>query len=155
MVDTVSLPNAVTGFVGVGPGGNRALVHATAIAELPTTQLQSGDISWLMYVPAGAVIVDGFVSSDDMDTGTTLAYNIGDTTTTNLFFSATTTGQSAGSSQMLSAARYTLYATATRLKMTITTSAQTAVAGTFILGLSYFVDPSINVTTGITPVASS
>jgi hypothetical protein len=116
--------------------------------------MQTGDITWLMYVPAGAVIVDGYVKVDDLDTGTSLAYNVGDSTTTNLFFANTTTGQSAGSSAMTTTARYTKYATATRLKMTVATTAETAVAGTFILGLSYFVDPEINVTTGIAPVAA-
>ncbi len=154
MVDTVTLPAAKTGFEGVGYGGNRGLVHAVAVAELPTTQMQTGDITWLMYVPAGAVIVDGYVAADDLDTGTQLQYNIGDSTTTNLFFADTTTGQSAGSSSMATAARYTKYATATRLKLTVTTTAQTAVAGTLIFGLSYFVDPTLNVTTGIAPIAA-
>jgi hypothetical protein len=107
-----------------------------------------------MYVPAGAVIVDGYVAADDLDGsgGTSLAYNIGDATTTNLFFANTTTGQAAGSSSMLAAARYTKFASATRLKMTVATTAETAVAGTLIFGLSYFVDPEINVTTGVAPV---
>ena len=155
MVDTVSLPNAVTGYVGVGPGGNRQIVHATAIAELPTTQMQTGDITWLMYVPAGAVVVDGYVATDILDSGSSLAYNIGSTATTNLFFANTTTGiTNAGSSAMTTLARYTKFASATRLKMTVATTAQTATAGTMIFGLSYFVDPELNVTTGITPVAA-
>ncbi len=154
MVDTVTLPNARTGYVGYGVGGARQIVHATAVAELPTTQMQTGDITWLMYLPAGAVVVDGYVACDDLDGGTSLAYNIGDATTTNLFFSNTTTGQSAGSSAMLTAARYTKFATAARIKMTVSTTAETATAGTMILGLSYFVDPEINVTTGVTPVAA-
>ncbi len=154
MVDTVTLPNARSGYSSVGPGGNRQIVHAVAVAELPTTQMQTGDITWLMYVPAGAVIVDGYVQADDLDTGTSLAYNIGDSTTTNLFFANTTTGQSTGSSAMTSLARYTKYATATRLKLTVATTAETAVAGTLIFGLSYFVDPELNVTTGVAPVAA-
>ncbi len=154
MVDTVTLPNARTGYVGTGYGGNRGIVHATAVAELPTTQMQNGDITWLMYVPAGAVIVDGYVAADDLDGGTSLAYSIGDATTTNLFFSATTTGQSAGSSAMATAARYTKYAAATRLKLTVTATAETATAGTLIFGLSYFVDPELNVTTGVSPIAA-
>jgi hypothetical protein len=103
-------------------------------------------------VPAGAVVVDGYVKADDLDGGTSLAYNIGDATTTNLFFANTTTGQSAGSSAMTSSSRYTKFASATRLKMTVATTAETAAAGTLIFGLSYFVDPEINVTTGVTPV---
>lgn len=148
-----TLPDARSGYGGVGLGGNRAVVHATAVAELPTTAMQTSDIVWLMYVPAGATIVDGYVKADDLDGGTSLAYNIGDSTTTNLFFANTTTGQSAGSSAMTSTARYIKYATATRLKMTVATTAETAAAGTLIFGLSYFVDPEINVTTGIAPIS--
>ncbi len=154
MVDTVTLPNARSGYVSVGPGGNRQVVHAVAVAELPTTQMQTGDITWLMYVPAGAVVVDGYVQADDLDGGTSLAYNIGSTATTNLFFANTTTGQSTGSSAMTSLARYTKFASATRLKLTVSTTAETATAGTLIFGLSYFVDPELNVTTGVAPVAA-
>lgn len=146
-------PMARTGYEGVGYGGNRGLVHATAVVELPTTALQTSDIVHLMYVPAGAVVVDGYVKADDLDTGTSLAYNIGDATTTTLFFSSTTTGQSAGSSAMATGARYTKFASATRLKMSVVTGSETAAAGTLIFGLSYFVDPELNVTTGVSPIS--
>jgi hypothetical protein len=53
---------------------------------------------------------------------------------------------------MAAASRYTKFASATRIKMTVATTAQTAAAGTLYFGLSYFVDPEINVTTGVTPV---
>src|SRR5262245_32408054 len=99
--------------------------------ELPTTALQTGDIVWLMYVPEGAIIVDGWVKVDDLDGGTSLAYNVGDSTTTNLFFANTTTGRSAGASQMTTAAKFTKYASTTRIKMTVATTAETAAAGTF------------------------
>lgn len=150
-----ALPKSVSPYGGAGPGGHRQVIHDVAVVELPTTALQTGDITWLMYVPAGAVIVDGFVAADDLDTGTSLAYNIGDATTTNLLFANTTTGQSAGSSQIASTARYKKFASATRLKMTVATTAETAVAGTMILGLSYFVDPELNVTTGVAPTVIS
>mgnify|MGYP001558857088 CR=1 FL=1 len=139
-------------FGGTGPGWARQIIHDVTVVELPTTALQTGDITWLTYIPAGAVIVDGYVACDDLDTGASLAYNIGDSTTTNLFFSTTTTGQSATSSTMLAGARYTKYAAATRVKATITTTAETAAAGTMIFGLSYFIDPEINVTTGVAPI---
>lgn len=143
---------AASPYNNASPGWSRELIHDVAIVELPTTALDTGDITWLMYVPAGAVIVDGYVKADDLDTGTSLAYNIGDATTTNLFFANTTTGQSAGSSSMAATARYTKFASATRLKMTVATTAETAAAGTLIFGLSYFVDPQVNVTTGVTPI---
>ena len=152
-----TLPNARSEYAGVGnTGWNRNTVHATAVVELPTTALQTADITWLMYVPAGAVIVDGYVAADVLDNGgTSLAYNIGDSTTTNLFFANTTIGRTATSAQMAAGARYIKYATATRIKMTVSTTAQTAQAGTLIFGLTYFVDPEINVTTGIAPIVIS
>lgn len=143
---------AASPYNGRGPGWNRELIHDTTVVLLPTTALQAGDITWLTYVPAGAIVVDGYVKADDLDGGTSLAYNIGDSTTTNLFFANTTTGQSAGSSSMASTARYTKFASATRLKMTTVTTAQTAAAGTLIFGLTYFVDPEANMTTGIAPI---
>lgn len=145
---------AASPYNSTGPGWGRELIHDVAIVELPTTALQTGDITWLMYVPAGAVVVDGYVKADDLDGsgGTSLAYNIGDSTTTNLFFANTTTGQSAGSSSMLGTARYTKFASATRIKMTVATTAETAAAGTLAFGLSYFVDPEFNATTGVTPI---
>ena len=145
-------PGAVSAYGGKGAGGHRQLVHDVVAVELPTTALQQGDITWLMYVPAGAIIVDGYILVDDVETSTTVTFSVGDSTTTNLFFSATTTGQSAGGSSMLAAARYTKYADATRLKMTVATSAGTPVAGTFVFGISYLVDPQLTLTTGATPI---
>lgn len=139
-------------YGGIGPGWSRNLVHDVTVVEMATTQMQTADITWLTYIPAGAVIVDGYVACDDLDGGTSLAYNIGDSTTTNLFFANTTTGQSAGSSSMTSLARYTKYASATRIKLTVSTTAETATAGTLIFGLSYFIDPELSVTTGVTPI---
>lgn len=129
------------------------VIHNIVSVELPTTALQTGDITWLLYVPEGAIIVDGFVKADAIDGGTSLAYNIGDSTTTNLFFANTTTGQSAGASAMLVTGRYTKFAAATRIKMTVATTAETAAAGTLVFGLSYIIDSDgeTNVTTGETP----
>lgn len=145
---------ALRPYGGAGVGGHRQVIHEVMPVELPTTALQTGDITWLGYVPAGAVVVDGFVFADDLDGGggTSLAYNIGDATTTNLFFAATTTGQSAGSSAIVGTARYVKFAAATRLKMTVVTGAETAAAGTLIFGLSYIVDPELTTATGAAPI---
>jgi hypothetical protein len=148
-------PDARSEYHSVGQGWNRNLVHAVKAVELPTTALQIGDIVWMMHLPAGAVVVDGFMATDDLETSTLLTMNVGDSTTTNLFFSATTTPQSAGASTILGASRYTKFAAATRIKMTVATSAGTPVAGTFILGLTYFVDENFTSTTGVTPITIS
>lgn len=133
----------------------RDVVHNIVSVELPTTALQTNDIAWLLYVPAGAIIVEAYVKADAIDSGTSLAYNIGDSTTTNLFFANTTVGRGAGASALAqtSTARYTKFASATRIKMTVATTAQTAAAGTLMFGLSYMVDSSssIDTATGETP----
>lgn len=126
----------------------RDLVHNVVSVELPTTALQTSDITWLMYVPAGAIIIDGYVKADAIDSGTSLAYNIGDSTTTNLFFANTTTGRGAGASAMATTGYFIKYAAATRIKMTVATTAQTAAAGTFMFGLSYIIDSSSSIDTG-------
>lgn len=138
-------------YGGVGNGWSRQLINDPVVVELPTTALNTGDIIWLNYVPAGAIVVTGYVAADDLDGGTSLAYNIGDATTTNLLFALTTTGQSAGSSEVATTARYIKFAAATRLKMTVVTGAETPAAGTFIFGLQYFIDPELNVATGVAP----
>lgn len=142
-------------YNGTGPGWNREVIHDFTVVELPTTALQATDITWLTYVPAGAIVVDAYIKADQLDSGTSLAYNIGETVTNLLFDVVTTVGRATNSALGLastSTARYTKFASATRLKMTVTTTAQTAVAGTFMLGLSYFVDPEVNVTTGVSLV---
>jgi hypothetical protein len=130
------------------------VIHNIVSVELPATALQTGDITWLLYVPEGAIIVDGYVKADAIDTGSNLQYNIGDSATTNLFFADTTTGQEAvGASSMVATARYTKFASATRIKMTVATTAETAAGGTLVFGLSYVIDSDgeTNVTTGETP----
>jgi hypothetical protein len=145
-------------YEGTGVGGHRELVHHVMAVEAPTTSIdETADIMWLGWVPAGAVIVDGFVKVDDLDTGTSLAFNIGDTTTTNLFISAagtTTAAQAGGVVAINSTAKYVKFAATTRLKWTTVTAAETAAAGTVLFGLTYFVDPEFNVSTGPGVVAA-
>jgi hypothetical protein len=151
---TVSTLRGLSPYSGAGPGAYRQLIHDVMAVEIPTTSIdEANDIVWLGWIPAGAVLVDYFVKVDDLDTGTSLAFVIGDTTTTNFFFTAaatTTAAQGGGviSPASTSTVKYTKYATATRIKWTTNTAAQTAAAGTVLFGLTYFIDPEFSVTTG-------
>lgn len=150
---TVSTQRGKTPSVGAGVGGHRQLIHDVMAVELPTTSIDdAGDIVWLGWVPAGAVLVDGFIKVDDLDEGSSLGFVIGDATTTTLFIAAaaTTTAAQGGGEIPFTAnvRRYTKFASATRLKWTTVTAAETAAAGTALLGLTYFIDPEFNVDTG-------
>ena len=136
----------------------RNVVLNIVSVELPTTALQTNDITWLMYVPEGAIVTEAYVKADAIDSGTSIGFNIGDTATTNLFFNAVTTVGRAAAGMLglasTSTARYTKFASATRIKLTVTTTAQTAAAGTLMFGLEYIIDSSnsISTATGETPI---
>lgn len=106
---------------------------------------------WLGWVPAGAVLVDGWLKSDALGTGTAAGFNLGDSTTTNLLLSAAATTTAAGSggvAAFASSLKYTKFANATRLKLTTVTASQTPAGGTILVGLTYFIDPNFDASTG-------
>lgn len=151
---SVSTLKAKNVYEGAGPGWHRQLIHQVMAVEVPTTSIdEANDIIWLGYIPAGAVLVDYFLKVDDLDTGTSLGFGIGDATTTNLFFAAAATTTAAQAGGVVSPAstttlKYTKFSSAMRVKMTTVTAAQTAAAGTVLFGVTYFMDPEFNVTTG-------
>ena len=155
---TFTTPKGANAYEGTGEGGHRGLVHALFAVEVPTTAIDAAaEIIRFGHIPAGAVLVDGYVKSDALDGGTTLTINVGTEATTTLLVSATTIGQTGntGSHDIIASNRYTKFTASTRLQLTTAASAQTPAGGTFFVGLSYFIDPEINVTTGVTPTVVS
>lgn len=151
---TYTTPAGASPYIGVGEGGHRGLVLGEMAVELPST-VTTGDIVWLGWVPKGAVLVDYFVRTDDIDTGSSVAFVIGDGTTTNRFVTvgeSTTAARAGGVIQEAglagrAALRFTKFADATRLRLTVVTGAETPAAGSVFLNLTYFIDPEANLTT--------
>lgn len=131
-----------TGGKAIGSGWAREVVCATAIVALTTTNLGLNNLINLFNVPKGAVIVDAKLGATDMDSATSLVFDVGDATTADLLITAVTTGQSAG---LTAALAYTghlyKYTAQTMLILKVHTAPGTPVAGTVTVSVMYFVDP--------------
>jgi len=116
----------------------RAVVACTAA---PTTS----DTLNFFDMPANAVVVGGYLKSDDMDTNgsPTITLNIGDAGSATRFFSASTVAQ-AGTAAVESAANGLGYqfTSKTRVTGTAQANAATGVAGNVELCLLYVVEDS-------------
>jgi hypothetical protein len=107
---------------------------------LATTDLQDGDQWNLGYLPPNARVHGGWIKATDMDSGTALTINVGDETTEDVFWAASTIGQAGGSLEVMAATGLGYLTTAKTLVLGAPgTSAGTAVAGTFSGAIFYVV----------------
>lgn len=75
--ETLTATRAAATFPVYKPSGAGALAFAYGTYEI-AANVEDGDIFEMCKVPAGAVVVDGFIRADDLDTGTeTLDMDIG------------------------------------------------------------------------------
>ncbi len=75
--ETLTATRAASTFPVYKPQGAGALAFAYGTYEIGAA-VEDGDIFEMCRVPAGAVVVDGFVRADDIDTGTeTLDMDVG------------------------------------------------------------------------------
>jgi hypothetical protein len=61
-----------------------------------TTNLIINDVIQVCTIPAGATILDATVATPDVDSATSLVWDLGDGDTTGRFISSSTVGQAAG-----------------------------------------------------------
>lgn len=66
--ETLTADRAKAGFPVYKPTGAGAVGFAYGVYEL-AANVEDGDIFEMCKVPAGAVVIDGFVRADDLDTG--------------------------------------------------------------------------------------
>lgn len=113
------------------------------IVTLGTGDLGTGtiDIGWL---PRGARVIDGVVSATDMDSGTALVWDLGDSGSTARFIHGATAGQAAATVRFgndataaATLAAHAAYTSSTKLYITVTTASGTAVAGTLSARVLY------------------
>lgn len=134
----------------VGQGAHRNVVAATAIVAMTTTMIDNADDEvTLFWLPKGAVIVGIAATASDMDSGTTLAFDIGDDADEDRLMSNSAIGQAATASTALAPTGVLYKYTAdTRIKAYTRTAATGASAGTLTVVVYYFVDPEFS-TTGL------
>lgn len=137
-------------------GWARQICTATAIVALTTEMIDNtNDDIGLFSLPAGAVIVGGTISATDMDGGSGLAIDVGDSVNSARLFAASTVGQGATLSTALAPAGHLhKYTAETAIRATIeTVAAGTPAAGTLKVSIHYFVDPEFS-TTALTASAA-
>lgn len=135
----------------VGAGISRQVQAATAIVTMTTTMIDNADdeVS-LFWLPKGAVIVGIAATASDMDSGTTLAFDIGDDADEDRLMTNSAIGQAATASTALAPTGVLYkYTTDTRIKAYTRTAATGASAGTLTVVVYYFVDPEFS-TAGVT-----
>ena len=66
--ETLTSTRAATTFPIGGKGDGNAVKFAYGTYEL-AANVEDGDIFEMCWVPAGAVVIDGYVRADDLDTG--------------------------------------------------------------------------------------
>ena len=123
-------------------------LHAGAIVRSATFALTAAlavnDTIQMFKLPAGAVIHEVILASDDVDTnGTpTIKFDVGDATTANRFISATTVGQTGGVARMDQAPGVGFkYAADTVIQVKVNTAPATgASSGNITLTVSYSMD---------------
>lgn len=67
--ETLTATRAAASFPVYKSGGAGALCFAYGVYEV-AANVEAGDIFQMCRIPAGAVVVDGFLRADDLDTGT-------------------------------------------------------------------------------------
>lgn len=125
-----------------GPGQARDVVCDSVVLALATTNIDNADDDiGLLYVPKGAVIIGVALHCTDMDSGTALVWDIGDSADEDRLIAAATTGQTATSTTTLATTGFLYkYTARTQLRAYVNTAAGTPVAGTLYFAITYFVD---------------
>jgi len=142
---------ALSAFTGptYGPGVARQKIALVAKVAVTTGMLDNADDEvGLVWVPKGFVVTGVAFYATDVDSGTAaIKFDVGDDGDEDRLLAAITTGQSAGSSVALAAARFLYkYTARTLIKAYVNTAADTAAAGTISFLLEGFVDEEFDTT---------
>lgn len=134
-----------------GNGGFREPITDFVSVAMTTAMLDNAnDDVGLLYVPAGAIIISATLSATDMDSGTALLIDVGDSGDEDRLIAASNVGQAGTLSTALARTGHLYkYTSRTQLRAYIQTAAGTAVAGTLNFSVTYVIDPDY-VTTALT-----
>lgn len=109
--------------------------------EVATGELEIGDIIQVGTIPEGAILLDGYLASDDLDTNGTplLTLEVGDAADDNGLLVANTVGQAGGVARFDGAYLVTreTKTAETTIQVTVAAAAATAAAGTIRVVLFY------------------
>jgi hypothetical protein len=131
---------------GVSTVSARANVGLNAVVATATltAALALNDTIDMVKMPAGATIVDMILYSTDLDTSTSLTYNLGDAGSAARFLSASTVGRAGGfveiSGMVAATLGYTFTAETTIVLTVAAAPTSTPItSGTIVLAVTYLV----------------
>lgn len=129
-------------------GVARGSITHIAIVAVTTAMIDNAnDEVGLFWVPKGFVVTGIRLDATDMDSGTSLKWDVGDDGSEGRLLAAITTGQAAGNSTALAAGGFLYkYTAKTLIKAYCNTAAGTPVAGTLKVALTGFVDEDFDTT---------
>ncbi len=132
----------------VSEGHARNIFCHTASVAMTTAMIDNAnDDVGLFYVPAGFVVTGIQVGTTDMDSGTALVIDIGDSADEDRLLAASTIGQTGAASNALARTGVLYkYTATTQIRAYIATAAGTPVAGTLNVALFGFMDPEYSTT---------
>lgn len=124
-------------------GSGRQTCVLDVTHEIATTELQLADKIIFGRVPAGAVYLDGYLATDDLDSNGSpaLVLDVGDDDDADGLLDGATTGQAAAVTAFNGTyiTNRTVTSASKAIAVTVQTAAATAVAGTVRLVLRYYV----------------
>lgn len=130
---------STTQFKGFGSG---QLCVLDRTHEITTDELAASDVIEFGQVPEGAIYVDGYLATDDLDSGTPAAVlDVGDDDDSDGLLDGTDSGQAAGVHRFNGAYLIdkTAVSAAKTISVTVQTAPATAVGGTVRVVLWYYV----------------
>lgn len=123
---------------GHGFGGN---IKASYGEVAFTGTITTSDSATVLRLPAGAIVVGGFIEADDLDTGGSpaITLNVGDAGDADRYFAASTVAQAgtAGTALAVTGLGYTVEAANTAVVIAVAANAATSAAGSVRVGLFY------------------
>jgi hypothetical protein len=140
MAGETTYANGYTGRAFKGDGPQLCVLDVTH--EVTTAELQLADKIIYGRIPKGAIYVDAYIASDDVDSATGVTFDLGDTADPDGLIDGTNVGQAGGLARATTG-NYMINRHQTTeerdLILTVATAAATPVAGTVRVVVMYYV----------------
>lgn len=120
-----------------GLGGNVKVAYS--VVAVPST-FTTTDSASMHFLPPGARVLYSILKADDLDSGTTITLNVGDTGSATRYFSASTVGQAATSAVSTAVGGIDYLNTAKTLVSVVPNAGPATTAGNIYLTQFYVIE---------------
>lgn len=135
---TTYLSNRLTAPIQPEPSPSvGGMVYGIYASVATPSTFTTTDSASMFFVPAGARVMRARLWATDLDSGTTITLNVGDTSSATRYFSASTVGQAATSADMTVTTGLGFLNTARTLVSIVPNAGPATTAGTVFLFMEY------------------